>query len=211
MPTFPVDINAHFHDVGMLKTNLRAFDLSDPRSYNETKGGQSIITGYGTPLWYGMVSVVPLHHALQRPLEARARMLQHPAARFFIGDLMEDWLPAYGSPTIGSIGWASNTISLNGLTANYQLKTGTRIAWSFGTGRRTLHEIQLDRTANASGAVAGVELWPPIPVGSTTTTPVVLGGAAKCIAAMVPGSLSAGRADGSMTEGFTFEWRQDLR
>lgn len=207
--TFPVVLTSYFENAGKLMPTTRTFRITDPRSYNETKGGDGIVTGYGYPLWYGKVSVVPLHHALQRPLEARARFLTSTGAEFYIGDLMED--PIGQNPTISAFdNTTSSTLSLAGLTPGYVVRTGTRMSFNF-SGRRALHEAVNDATANASGVASSIEVWPPIQPGLTVGAAVAMGGNARCKATLLPGTLEEGVADANMSEGFTFAWRQTLR
>lgn len=211
--TFPTHINTHFNEggAGGLKVMQRRFDLTDPRSMQETLGGEAVVSTYGTFLWFGQVVVVPLHNALQRKLEAKVRALQRSDARFYIGDLMDDPLAGINtSPVIGTVSAADNhVIRIDGMPPSFVLDPGIKLSFSYGGGRTALHETATRAAANASGQLS-ISVFPIIQPGWVVGNPVTFGSAAHCKAYMVPRSLKTGGAGPDNTEGFTFMWRQTL-
>lgn len=211
--SFPVDLVSYFAAVGGLRVRSNAFNLSDPRTYNETQGGEGLVTSFGTRLWYGEVTVTPLHNALMRPLEARCRYLQRADARFFIGDLMADPLPMTPPSTFtlqnvqSSSGRVRFTVptSIPGLT----IPVGTKFSFDFA-GRRALHELLEPITNPTPTWTSFRENVPPVQPGWEVDTPVSWGPDAKCLAIMLPDTLQLAASGPTATEGFTFSWRQTL-
>lgn len=211
--SFPIGIHEHFEQdsAGGLKVIQRNFLLTDPRSLDETVGGDAIVATYGTNLWYGDVTVVPLHNALQRKLEAKVRVLGRHDARFYIGDVMDDPIPGLtGTQTLAAVNSTDNhIIRIAGLPSGLVLPVGTKISFDYGGGRRALHEIGTRGAASSSGELT-VTVFPILQPGWVIGNTVQLGDQSRCKAFMVPGSLKPGTAGPDSTPGFTFGWRQTL-
>lgn len=208
--TFPVDLVDYLSDYGRLRPMRRRFDITDPRSYAESNGGQSYINSYGTQLWYGNMMVTPMHNALMRPLEARMRQLLRADAIFLLGDPMDDPAPGNpGAPNISTVNATTGLLTIKGLTASYAIPAGMRLSFKYGT-RYAYHETTERVVANTSG-VATVEVIPPIEPGWAANAPIKFGSDAEMAAFIVPGSWQPGEADADNSQGFTFTFKQSLR
>lgn len=208
--TFPVNLFDYLSDYGRLRPMRRRFDITDPRTYAESNGGQGYINSFGTSLWYGSLQVTPLHTSLMRPLEARMRLLLRADAIFLLGDPMDD--PARdspGAPNISAVSTTTGVLTIKGFNPGYAIPAGLRLGFKYGT-RYAYHETSEKVSANSSG-IANVEVFPPIEPGWAANTPIKLGSDAIMAATMVPGSWEPGEADATQTQGFTFTFRQSLR
>lgn len=65
-------------------------------------------------------------------------------------------------------------VAFTGFPAGYVLPLGTYFGIVFDTSRYYLGQVVEARTANGSGAVASVEIWPPLPATVTGTPDVVV-------------------------------------
>lgn len=89
-------------------------------------------------------------------------------------------------------------VAFTGFPAGYVLPLGTFFGLVFDTSRHYLGQLVEARTANGSGAVASVEIWPPLPasvVGAidvSVTKPVMK-------ARIVPGSAFPSKVGGTLT------------
>lgn len=211
--TFPVGIDEYFAAVGGLKVVQRDFDLSDPRSYSETKGGGGFAKAYGTPLWYGSLIVAPMHPSRMRPLEARLRYLQRADAIFYIGDAMDDPAPAaWGTSfSLGAVTASNGLIRLDGLVPGTVVPAGTRFSFNYTGNRRAMHETLENSTANGSGQLTQLAVNPPILPGYTVGASVQIRAAARCAAMLPKDGVSTGSAYERHAEGFELSWRQTLR
>ena len=208
--TFPINLKTHLQPYGMIRPMRRKLSISDNRSYAEAANGDVYVSSFGTALWQGSITVTPMNTAQMRQLEARIRVLQRADAVFFIGDTMDD--PANGnpgSPLIAGVNASTGVLNIKGMTGNYAIRAGMRLSWRYGN-RYAYHET-VEQVTAGPGGVANVEVNPPIEPGWEVDTPILMGSEAYCAAVMMPGTLEEGEADGMITQGFTFTWRQTLR
>lgn len=212
MPTtFPVNLQNYLSAYGRLRPMRRRFDITDGRTYAETNGGEGYVTSFGTQLWFGSMTVTPLHTALMRPLEARMRLLLRADAIFLTGDPMDDPAPGNpGNPTVGGVNATTGILTINGFTGGYVVPAGLRLSFNYGGGRFAYHETTEQVTASGGGT-ANVEVTPPVEPGWVAGNPVFLGDAARMAARIIPQSWNPGEADHNLTQGFSFNFRQTLR
>ena len=103
---------------------------------------------------------------------------------------------------------ADGRMSLRAAGANRVLRAGDYIGFTYN-GRRALHQAVEPANANSSGVTGAFAVVPVVRIGWTAGAAVTVG-AARCTAAMVPGSLSIGMAANGVTEGASFDWVQTL-
>lgn len=207
---FPVVLQTYLANYGRLRPMRRRFDITDGRSYAETMGGEAYVNSFGTQLWFGSLTVTPLHLALMRPLEARMRQLLRADAVFLIGDPMDDPAPGNrGNPTIGGVNATTGILTINGLTGGYVVPAGLRLSFRYGS-RYAYHETTEQVNASGGGS-ANVEVTPPIEPGWSAGTQIRLGDDAYFAARIVPQSWNPGDADAVQSQGFSFNFRQTLR
>lgn len=77
------------------------------------------------------------------------------------------------APEVGAIS-DRRTVAFTGFPAGYVMPGGTYFGIEFGSGRRYLGQFAESRTANGGGAIAAVEVTPPLPASIASTDPVTV-------------------------------------
>lgn len=88
-------------------------------------------------------------------------------------------------------------VAFTGFPADYLVPLGTYFGLIFDTSRYYLGQFVEACTANGSGAVASVEIWPPLPA-SVTGTPDITVKKPPMKARITPGSAYPSKADGML-------------
>jgi hypothetical protein len=193
------------------------FDIQQRVEQSETGGGEILSADMGPALWEGEVMLGKMHQIEAADAEALIDVLR-PAGRTFLaydarrrGPLMDldGVILGAATPTIHSIPSGGRELRLQNLPANYPLRRGDYVAFSYD-GRRALHRI-VDGIVNAGtgGITDAFEVVPMVRPGATVGTPVLLR-FAGCVAKMVPGSVNKGSTYRSWTEGMSFRFQQSL-
>ena len=198
------------------------FDLDENVTTSRTRGGQTLRAERGARLWAAEVRLGPMIPAEAAAVLPLINLLRGGAGSCMASDPMRQ-APrndpagtALGSaaPSISALSSNSRELALKGLPSGYTLQRGDLLAFSYGTSpvRYALHQIVNGTAkANASGAVTGVEVVPPIRPGAAVDAAVTLVRAA-CKAEIVPGSYQPGSVrSGGLVEGVSFRVQQTLR
>ena len=89
-------------------------------------------------------------------------------------------------------------VAFTGFPGHYELPLGTFFGLVFDTSRYYLGQLVEARTATSLGAIASVEIWPPLPASVTGTPDVsVIKPPAKF--RITPGSAYPSKVDGTLT------------
>lgn len=193
------------------------FDLQQSVEQGETGGGEIISADMGPALWQGEVMLAKMDRVETADAEGLIDVLR-PAGRTFLAyDTRRDspLLDPTGSilgaatPTIHSIPSGGRELRLENLPANYELRRGDYVAFSYD-GRRALHRV-LDAVvvAGTGGITPAFEVLPMVRAGATVGTPVLLR-FAGCVAKIVPDSVNKGTTFRGWTEGMSFRFQQTL-
>jgi len=89
-------------------------------------------------------------------------------------------------------------VAFTGFPASYVLPLGTFFGLVFDTSRYYLGQLVETRTANGSGVVSSVEIWPPLPA-SVSGTPDVSVKKPPAKFRIMPGSAYPSKVDGTLT------------
>jgi hypothetical protein len=200
-----------------LLVNSITFDLAQRVDQGETAGGEILSADMGPALWEGEVMLGKLNQVEAADAEALIDVLR-PAGRTFLaydtrrsGPLMDlnGVILGAATPTIHSIPSGGRELRLENLPANYPLRRGDYVAFSYD-GRRALHRI-VDGVVNAGtgGITDAFEVVPMVRPGATVGTAVLLR-FPGCVAKIVPGSVNKGSTYHSWTEGMSFRFQQTL-
>lgn len=172
---------------------------------NRTAGGEVLRSGGTARLWRGSVVLAPMQNASAGSLNAKLHALASSDAYFTINDMAHDGISF--TAQINGVN-ADGRMSLRAAGANRVLRAGDYIGFTYN-GRRALHQAVEPANANSSGVTGAFAIVPVVRTGWTAGAAVTVG-AARCTAAMVPGSLSIGMAANGVTEGASFDWVQTL-
>lgn len=166
------------------------------------------------PLWIADIAVNINYHDQIKQLAARIRALHGSKEPFFINDPLSIY-PFYdktgaligsNSITISSINAQRNLVSFAGFPAGYKLTFGDKFQVNYGTTtvRHAFIEIAGNYTANASGNISNVSIFPELPVGINTSA-VAQFVKPACQMIIMPQTFNAGRASSLFTNGLTFK------
>ncbi len=209
--SFPLPIADFFKDLGKTETTLT---LPSYSSSDHTLGGDGIEVEYGNRLWVGSVSVRFRRNATADMFVAKMELLLGASGSFFvthntrIGPQLDPSGAILGAatPSIASVAANNRDITLSGLPANYALSAGDLISWEYG-GRYSLHRIVDGVVADGSGQ-AVIEVYPFAPDGSAGQSVTLANPFCK---AVVLKESYRPPSRGTLTSGFSFQWRQTLR
>ena len=203
MPSFPVSLEAW---LSPYRVTTQAFDLGDGLSVqNQTAGGEVIRSGGAARLWRGTFALSPAYHSDAIALAARLNVLRGAGAYFTVRD---NRISGSVGATLATV-QANGAVNISGGPAGHVLKSGDYISFSYA-GRVALHQIVTGGALNASGAISGVEVVPPVRDGWAANTPIQIG-CVPCRAVMVPGGFSPGQSNAVVHDGIQFNWIQTLR
>jgi hypothetical protein len=155
------------------------------QSFNQqmsmTGGGETRSSDRAPALWKASVTTIPFAHAdalgIQALINSRAGGLKSLL-------LYDHRLPYPSSDPNGSIigstvpelGTITDRlhVAFTGFPADYVMPLGSYFGIVFDTSRYYLGQFVEARTANGSGAIASVEIWPPLPSSISGTPDVII-------------------------------------
>lgn len=185
-----------------------------------TRGGELLRSDVGTRLWSGRVEVAPGSRAEMDQQVALAEALLEAGASFMVarrsrfGPQADPTGAILGANavTISAVSGDRRDLSLTGLPTGYTLTRGDLLSFAYiaSPTRYALHRVLSTRTANGSGLMTQVAVTPLVRPGAAAGNPVTLV-RPSCKAVLVPGSFNPDSEGHSLTEGFSFDWRQTLR
>ncbi len=215
--TFPL-FRSQFMDALLVQEAV--FDLGEAMQVDETAGGELLTASLGTRLWEGEVRLAKMTAAEWALIEPMIDLLREPGRSFQCFDPRRPFpgfdptgaIIAAASPVIGTVSGTFREMSLTALPANYQLRRGDYLSFTYGSNpaRRALHRIMENVTATAGGASGLFEVIPAVRPGWSSGLSVELR-RAWCKAQLVPGSVDKGSFRRGIAEGVGFRWKQSLR
>lgn len=202
--TFPLALNIFQDDIGIESVNWR---LQENKEYSGQGSGAVLESNLGPSLWMADISTRPWNANKAREIEAMINIVQRSNGSFLLHDPRRCYpsrdpnglIIAGSNVQINSLPTPA-TLSLKGLPANYQLRRGDYLAFTYASAptRYALHEVAENISANAGGVTAAFEVSPFIRSGAAVNNAVTLvKAAAKFI--VVPGSLRTNMAGPSRT------------
>lgn len=185
-----------------------------------TRGGEVLRSDIGARLWGGRIVVAPATRAQMDQQVALAEALLEAQGSFMVarrsrhGPQADPTGAILGAavPVISAVSIDRRDLSLTGLPAGYVLTRGDLLSFAYGASpvRHALHRVLTTRSATAGGAITALAVTPVVRPGVNAGTPVTLVRPA-CKAVIVPETFDPDAEGGSLTEGFSFDWRQTLR
>lgn len=187
---------------------------------SESGGGDLLTADIGERLWQGEVTLGKITRAedadaitLIDVIRAGKPFLVFDVRRPGPRDDLTGASLGSAAVTIHALPVNNRQVRLAGLPAGYTLQRGDYLGWDYGSApvRRALHKVvDVSVTADAAGTTPAFEILPNVREGAQ------LGAAVRlvrpyCTAIIVPGSVTAGTAAATLTEGARFQWRQTLR
>lgn len=211
--TYPLSLDVFWN---WLPVRSAPFNL-DPRQEISGQGsGRIIAAELASPLWRISVDVAELvlseqakAAALMEALDgAQKTFLATPKARPFPLEDRNGLILGAAAPVIDSVGADNKSLSIGGLPAGYQLRTGDFLSFVI-SGRHHLHRLVEDGAANGAGVTAPIELRPHLRPGAAAGAAVTL---VNPVAEMLvtPGSYEPGATRGAVLAGMTFNAVQRL-
>lgn len=183
-----------------------------------TGRGEALSTDVAPVLWRGEVSLGRLQPEEAAQAQAFFDLIRRAGALFWAYDIRRPtpYLDPGGvmlgtsTPIIAALPPGNREIALAGLPAGYALVQGDYLAFGYGGGQRALHRVAEPLVvADSSGLTPAFELTTLIEPGATLGSAVGLRRAAiPCM--RVPGSMSSGSTQSTITEGMSFQFVQTL-
>jgi hypothetical protein len=146
-----------------------------------TGGGETLYADRGPALWRAVVTTIELPHADVKRVMALINSRSGGLKTFLLYDKALPYPSSdpdgsiFGSatPEVGTI-TNRNTVAFTGFPADYVIPAGTYLEITFDTSRKYLGQFCEARTANGSGAVAAVDVTPPLPASVATADAVTV-------------------------------------
>lgn len=215
--TFPLPLSGF---LDLLAVRRITMTPSESVIQSTTRGGEVLRADHGTRLWSGRIEVAPANRAEMDQQVALAEALLEAGGSFMvarrsrIGPQADPTGSILGASavTISAISADRRDLSLAGLPSGYTLTRGDLLSFVYGSApsRHALHRVLSTRTANGSGVMTQVAVTPLVRAGAAVGNAVTLV-RATCKAVIVPGTWSADTEANTLSEGFSFDWRQTLR
>lgn len=215
--TFPLSLAA-FWDL----LPIRSFAMECPENSvtSITGGGEVIRSTLAPQLWRGSVELAPRYHGEAAQIAALLDLIQRPGASFLAYDPrlkgpqddLDGSTLASNTVQIASLNADNRRLALKGLPASYVLTRGDYLAFTSGSANlRALHRVvPATVTADSAGVTAQFEVTPIVRAGAAIDDVVTLV-KAPLKAVLVPGSLSTGSGQRTVTSGMSFEFVQTLK
>lgn len=163
----PLGLDAFANLLRLEHTNLRP-NWQQQRSV--TGGGETRYADRAPMLWTAQPSTVPMENGEAEGLMA---LINSRGGGLRTVLLFNSRLPFPASDPDGAIIGATIPklgviadrlhVAFTGFPVGYILPVGTYFGLTYDTSRRYLGQLVEARTANGAGAVASVEVWPPLP------------------------------------------------
>lgn len=160
------------------------FYLPGNRISSRTRGGEIIDAKIGNSLWTGSVTAVTRTTQQLAEVQGMIERIDGAGLPFLVHALpacgpafdRDGAIIAGHSPQINVIAGNRLSTSIKGLAASYVLTVGDLLSVTYGSNpvRYSMHRVTAGGTANGSGAMTGVGLWPPLPDGVATNAPITL-------------------------------------
>lgn len=214
--TFPLALGDFFD---LLPIRSASQDCPENAVTSITGGGEVIRATLAPQLWRGTVELAPRHHGEAARIAALLDLIQRPGASFLAYDKRLPGPQSGGSTgnliRLNSINADNRRLALENLPAGYVLQRGDYIAFTYGSPSKcALHRVVPATVTASSGLVAGItgefEVTPLIRPGAAVNDPVTIV-KAPFKAVLVPGSLSTGSGQRTITSGMSFSFVQTLR
>lgn len=217
--TFPLTL-AQFFDGLPIESAM--FDLGEALEMGETGGGEILTADVGARLWKCDVEIALQPYFTAEQIKAKINLLRY-AGRSLIVHPIPMVAPQY-DPTGSILGGGASAVSLiavnannreiklGGLPVGYQLTIGDKLSFQYGSNpvRYALHEVASNGVADGTGATGWFELTSFIRPGYALLSNVKLI-KPEMKAVLIPGSFSAGKSGGQVTQGMKFSLVQTLR
>lgn len=147
--------------------------------YDEMSGtgdGRMWSSELAPPLWQAELSLASVDWSDARRINARIRALAGTEKSLMWSD--PTYAPEFApsdNPTLASIAADKSAISISNLRPNYSFNAGDMLSftWEGGT-RHYLGEVAEDISANASGTVAALSVYPYVPMSAAVGVRVEL-------------------------------------
>lgn len=177
--------------------------------------GKTYAKDFGSALWAGEFSTVPLLNADALRFEAMLNSLDGAIGTFEAGDMRQaaQYPAAYpdgdfdDTGTIATINANSKAISLENLPVGFKINVGCYLSFAYGVSR-ALHQVMESAIANTSGVTGEFEVRPHIRPGATIGTAVRFK-QPRGIFCLVPDSIDLSMND-SVSSIITFQAAQTL-
>lgn len=197
-----------------LKIKSVVFDIKRNDELSGTGDGRVWQAELAPPLWTAEIVLRTDYNDALKQIAAIIRKLNGSQEAFFLYDPISKY-PQYdptgsilgaNTPVIGSISSGRNSLSLSGLTANYRITVGDKMAIPYGSGptRYAFLEASETITANGSGVTGQIEVFPFVPLGVSNGAAVTLKKPA-CKMILMPNSHNPGTAQLPFTENAGFQ------
>lgn len=166
----------------LLNIESVTFDIERNDSVSGQGTGQTIGVELAPPLWYAEVSLNPDYMHEAEIIAAKFRSLRGVMGTFYLYDPRKQY--PMSDPT-GSILGASDivitakganndTLSLSGFPIGYKLTPGDKFCALYGASFIYFGEFSDHATANGSGIISAVPVFPHVPLGVTLSTELTL-------------------------------------
>ncbi|MFC3163054.1 hypothetical protein [Ciceribacter thiooxidans] len=165
-------------------------------------------------LWSASVTLRTSKSALAEAMAARIRALRGARDTFLFRDPFRCFpasdpggaIIGASTVTVQSVGVSLNTISLAGLPAGYRITTGDKLQVTSAAypDKVAFLEFSTDAIAAGNGVLPATDVFPNVPPWvAAGNAAVLVRPACKCV--IVPGSVSEGTVNGSITAGQGFQ------
>lgn len=180
------------------------FTLVERQEFSRQANGITLAKSFGSALWSGEWTTVPLPHDEALDYEALLNSLDGAIHEFYAHDLRRPYPRAHpngdftDSGKIAAVGVDGKSLSLKSLPAGLTLSRGDYLAFDYGSGSRALHQVMANVTAGPGGTTGLIELRPHLRPGAQVDAAVSLKKpSAKFI--LLPGSIDQRLQGGLMT------------
>lgn len=194
---------ADFYDL------FRVQDVTFVQSWQQqrsaTGGGETRYADRAPSLWQAEMTTIPLANADAEAVMARVNsraggiksvLLANPRLPYPSSD-PDGSIIGSTVPELGAITDRLH-VAFTGFPAGYAMPAGSYFGLIFDTSRNYLGQFVEARTANGSGEVASVEIWPPLPASISGTPDVAIKKPAAKFR-IEPGSAYPSKVDGILS------------
>lgn len=165
----------------LIRVSSSTFMQGWQQQRSATGGGETRYADRAPSLWTAELTTPPMEHAEAEGLMALANSRAGGLKTFLLYNTKIPYPSSdpngliMGS-TVPKLGVITDRlhVAFTGFPADYVVPLGTYFSIVFDTSRYYLGQFCEARTANGSGAIAAVEIWPPLPAGISGTPDVSL-------------------------------------
>lgn len=161
---------------------------------SRTAGGQSYGKDLGPGVWVFSVTTRPLPNQEALRFETKIKSLNGVMRKFFAYDLR------YRNPVGAATGakvsaYTANTLTLKDAAPGYVVTEGDYFAYDYGTGKRAYHIFLEGATAEGSGDISALEIYPSFRPGSLAVDADIILENPKALVHLVPDSTNLSYVD----------------